>query len=85
MDILDKVINERKLILNEFDTLEEMKHNVAVLEDKLKAYGSKEEIIKDIEDLEALKQPAPQVELPCEEDVIYENQEQLEEEPLPEE
>lgn len=83
MDILDKIIHEREIILEDYNKLEEMRKGVELLEEKLRAYGSREEIIKDIEDLKALKEPVQQIEQPIEEETIYSEQpieEELQEE-----
>lgn len=57
MNILEKIIGERKCILQKYDELDKLKQEVNKLESELQNFGTKESIVSDIEELEALLCP----------------------------
>ena len=52
-NIIIKVINERKELLEEYKELEELENKVAKIKAKLEVFGTKENIEEDIKELEA--------------------------------
>ena len=52
-NIIIKVINERKELLEEYKELEELENKVAKINAKLEVFGTKENIEEDIKELEA--------------------------------
>lgn len=54
MSVLEKILDERKEILNKFENLEDLKKQVEMIERELSIFGTKESILEDIKELNDL-------------------------------